>query len=76
MNKQILTSETGKKLQELIKKRDGYKTKLTEMYKHFRGVKHENSLSELRYSQIKVYEDFVASLNFEIEQLKEKLKLN
>ena len=59
-----------KKLQDLISKRDEYKTKLTEMYKHFRGVKHENALSELRYSQIKVFEDMVNSLNEEIKTLK------
>lgn len=61
------------KLKEFIIKRDGYKAKLKEMYKHFRGVKHENSLSELQDSQIKVYEDFVRSLNAEIEVLKQKL---
>ena len=56
-----------KKLNSLIKKRDEYKTKLKEMYKHFRGVKHENALSELKYSEIKVYEDFVRSLDEEIK---------
>ncbi|EKE05735.1 MAG: hypothetical protein ACD_19C00182G0063 [uncultured bacterium] len=58
------------KLQEHITKRDNYKAKLKEMYKHFRGVKHENSLSELQDSTIKVYEDMVRSLNAEIEMLK------
>ncbi len=60
------------KLQEHITKRDRYKAKLKEMYKHFRGVKHENSLSELQDSTIKVYEDIVRSLNAEIEILKKK----
>ncbi len=59
-----------KKLKENIKKRDEYKAKLKEMYKHFRGVKHENALSELKYSEIKVYEDFVRSLDEEIANLK------
>jgi uncharacterized coiled-coil DUF342 family protein len=59
-----------KKLQECIKKRDNYKEKLKEMYKHFRGVRHENSLSELQDSTIKVYEDIVRSLDKEIETLK------
>ena len=58
------------KLKEHIIKRDSYKAKLKEMYKHFRGVKHENSLSELQDSTIKVYEDIVRSLNAEIEILK------
>ena len=65
-----------KKLQELIKKRDEYQAQVTELYKHFHGVKHENALSELRYSQIKVYEDFVNSLNEEILVIKKELKLN
>lgn len=58
------------KLKDHIVKRDNYKAKLKEMYKHFRGVKHENSLSELQDSTIKVYEDIVRSLNVEIEILK------
>lgn len=62
--------DKAQKLKEHIKKRDGYKAKLKEMYKHFRGVKHENSLSELQDSTIKVYEDIVRSLNTEIEILK------
>lgn len=59
------------KLKELISKRDGYKIKLKEMYKHFRGVKHENALSELKYSQIKVYEDMLNSVVEEIKLLEE-----
>lgn len=62
--------EKNRKLQEKIKKRDEYKAKLVLLYKNFRGVKHENSLSELQDSTIKVYEDIVRSLNSEIETLK------
>lgn len=61
----------NKRLKELKEKRDKYKEKLTEMYKHFRGVKHENSLSELRYSQIKVYEDMLNSVVEEIKKLED-----
>ena len=60
----------NKRLEKLIKRRDEYKAKLKEMYKHFRGVKHENALSELKYSEIKVYEDFVNSLTEEIANFK------
>lgn len=62
--------DKNQKLKDSIEKRDRYKAKLKEMYKHFRGVKHEDSLSELQDSTIKVYEDMVRSLNIEIEQLK------
>ncbi len=68
--------DKSKKLQEFIKKRDGYKARLTEMYKHFRGVVHESALSELKNSEIKVLEDFVRSLNEEIAVLEKELKLN
>lgn len=63
------------KLQEFIVKRDGYKARLVEMYKHFRGVVHESALSELKHSEIKVLEDFVRSLNEEIAVLEKELKI-
>ena len=59
------------KLAELKERRDRYKEKLTRMYKNFRGVKHENSLSELQYSEIKVYEDLLNSVTAEIKTLEE-----
>lgn len=58
------------KLADLIDKRDKYQAKLTEMYKYFHGVKHESALSELKYSEIKVYEDMLNSVVSEIEKLK------
>lgn len=59
----------NKKFQELILKRDEYKVKLTEMYKHFHGVKHESAHSELQYSEIKVYEDMLNSVVAEIDTI-------
>jgi hypothetical protein len=60
------------KLTELKERRDKYKEKLTRMYKNFRGVKHENSLSELQYSEIKVYEDLLNSVVDEIRIIENK----
>ena len=60
------------KIQELKQSRDKYKEKLARMYKNFRGVKHENSLSELQYSEIKVYEDLLNSVVEELKQLENK----
>lgn len=57
------------KLSSLIKKRDEYRNKLTEMYKHFHGVKHESAHSELQYSEIKVYEDMLNSVVTEIHTI-------
>jgi len=47
-----------------------YKAKLAEKMKNFHGVKHESSLSELRYSEVMVLRDIVRSLEKEIEKLK------
>jgi hypothetical protein len=47
-----------------------YKAKLAEKMKYFHGVKHESSLSELRYSEVMVLRDIVRSLELEISQLK------
>lgn len=60
------------KLKELYQKREETIKKLEELYKNFHGVKHENSASEIKYTQIMVLEGFVESLNTEIRQL-EKL---
>lgn len=59
----------NQKLIELKARKEKYKDKLRGMYKNFRGVVHENSLSELRYSEIKVYEDLLNSVSEEIIKL-------
>ena len=64
-----LKMDKHKKLQELKTRKEKYSEKLQGMYKNFRGVVHENSLSELRYSEIKVYEDLLNSVNDEIRIL-------
>lgn len=57
------------KLAELHKKREEVITKLNGLYKNFRGVIHESSDSEMKYTQIKVLEGFIESLNAEISNL-------
>lgn len=57
-----------KRLQELHQKRDETIKKLEELYKNFRGVKHEDSASEIKYTQIKVLEGFIQSLDEEIKK--------
>lgn len=56
-----------KKLEEELKK---YKDILVGKMKNFRGVRHENALSELRYSEVMVYRDMIVSLEKEIKELK------
>ena len=63
-----------KKLQELLKKRMEVEERLRAKMKRFRGVPHESASGELAYSEIKVLEDFIASLNAEIETLQRDLE--
>jgi hypothetical protein len=60
------------KYNQLLQKRAEYEEKLKNLYKGFRGVSHENSAAEIRYSQIKVYEDFIASIDQELRALQSK----
>jgi hypothetical protein len=57
------------KLKELHKKRNEAIAKLEDLHKNFRGVHHEDSASEIKYTQIMVLESFVESLNAEIKSL-------
>ena len=59
------------KLKELHQKRDDVIEKLKGLYKNFRGVIHEDSASEMKYTQIKVLEGFIESLNAEIKTLED-----
>lgn len=61
-----------KKLRELEGKLAKYKPIYLEAKKNFRGVSHENSLSELRYTQFMVYKNLVEGLEKEIASLKKK----
>jgi hypothetical protein len=68
---QITDEEKLKQLEEKLAK---YKPMYDEKKKMFRGVKHEDSLSELRYTEFKVYQDIVDGLVREIAQIKAKLR--
>lgn len=60
------------KKKELLEKREKYEEKLKNLRIGFRGVRHEDSVSEIKYSMIKVYEDFINSIDEEIAQLDKK----
>lgn len=66
-------SDLKKRLGELEEKLAKYKPIYLEKKRNFRGIKHEDSLSELRYTEFKVYEDMVRGLEREIQQIKTKL---
>lgn len=54
------------KLKELKEKLNKYEEKLVYKMKGYRGVIHENALSELRHSEVMVLRDIVNSLKEEI----------
>lgn len=56
----------------LSAKKKEAEVELKELYRNFRGVKHENSVSEIRYTQIKVLEGYIATLQEEIVVLSKK----
>ena len=67
-------SDLKKKLADLEQKLAGYKKIYLEKKRVFRGVSHENSLAELRYTQFMVYKDLVMGLENEIKRLKSEVK--
>ena len=66
-----LTKE--QKIKKLLEDKEKYQTKLNDLYKHFRGVIHEDSASEMKYTTIKVYEDYLHSINEELKSLGQKI---
>lgn len=60
------------KIKDLQDKLAKYKADLAEKMKNFHGVRHENSLSELRYTQVMVLRDIIKGIEKEIDNLKNK----
>jgi hypothetical protein len=60
------------KLIALYKKLGEYEAKVDFRLKHFRGVAHESASGELASSELKVLQDYVASLKAEIKILESK----
>jgi DNA-binding ferritin-like protein len=61
------------KLDALYKKLEEYEAKVAFRLSHFRGVAHESASGELASSELKVLQDYVASLKTEIAALEEKM---
>jgi hypothetical protein len=62
--------EQQTKLKDLEEKKDKYMAEYKEKLKYFHGVRHENSLSELKYTQIMVLRDIIRGLEKEIGEMK------
>lgn len=67
--------DSKQKLEYLEGKLAKYKPIYEEKKRRFRGVVHESSLSELRYTEFMVYKNIVESLEKEIRELRIRLKL-
>lgn len=70
----MMKSTDKQKLKQLEEKLVHYKKIFLEKKKNFRGVKHESSLSELRYTEFMVYKNIVESLQKEIGIIKANQK--
>lgn len=62
--------DNRQKLKELEEKLAKYKPIFLEKKRNFRGVRHESSISELRYTEFMVYKNIVEGLEREIRNLK------
>ena len=61
------------KLKQLEEKLVEYRRIFLEKKKHFRGIRHESSISELRYTEFMVYKNIVEGLEKEMRELKARL---
>lgn len=64
----FLIVKMDKKYQELLKKRGKARQRLAEAIKNFKGVKHEDSASELQELQLKVARAYLVSIEEEIKK--------
>ena len=70
----MTTVQTDKeKLAALLKKLEEYEAKVAYRLSHFRGVAHESASGELASSELKVLQDYVASLKAEIKILEARI---
>lgn len=62
------------RLKQLEAKLAHYMPIYLEKKRNFHGVKHENSLSELRYTEFMVYKDMVEGIQRDILEMKRRLR--
>jgi len=65
-----LTKE--QKIKRLTEENERLQARLDGLYKTFRGVRHEDSASEMKYTTIKVLEAHIHSINEELKNLTQK----
>ena len=60
------------KYNHLVEEHKKIAEKLEYLHRNFRGVSHENSAAEMRYTTIQVYEAHLRSIEKEMKELEEK----
>jgi len=67
-----MDTKKAEKYKELEKEHKKIVEKLEYLYRGFRGVSHENSAAEMRYTTIRVYEAHLRSIEAEMKTLKKE----
>ena len=65
-----MNKKEKEKYEHLVSEHKRIVDKLEYLYRGFRGVSHENSLAEMKYTTIKVYEGHLMSIEREMKALK------
>lgn len=64
---------SAEKIKYLYEEKARLSEKLKGLYKNFRGVHHEDSVSEMKYTTLRVYEAHLRSVDDELRSLGEKI---
>lgn len=67
-----MNKEDQEKYDKLVEEHKKLAEKLEFLYKGFRGVRHENSASEMRYTTIQVYEAHIRSVEAAMKEMQNK----
>lgn len=66
-----MTKEEKEKYEKLVEEHKRISEKLEYLHRGFRGVRHEDSASEMRYTTIQVYEAHLRSIEKAMKELQE-----
>lgn len=67
-----MTKEEKEKYDTLVEEHKKIAEKLEYLHRGFRGVSHENSAAEMRYTTIQVYEAHIRSIEEAMKELEAK----
>lgn len=69
-----MNKKEKEKYEYLVEEHKRIAEKLEYLHRGFRGVSHENSAAEMRYTTIQVYESHLRGIEKEMKELEEKNK--